>query len=56
MIEFEKGLWDELSIVCYPRLNSKVVKGDVDKDLMKKIEFGEDWRVTLSKRKDVGDE
>ena len=43
----EKGLWDELSMVCYPKLNSKVIKGEIDEDVKKEIEVMKDFRLSL---------
>jgi hypothetical protein len=40
----------------YSRFNSVGRKGDLDLDIKKLIEIGEDWRLFLSKRKDVGEE
>ncbi|MFH0808700.1 MAG: PD-(D/E)XK nuclease family protein [archaeon] len=51
----DKGLWDEYSMICYPKINSGVVKGEFDKDLKKMIEVIKDFRIGLSRRKDVGD-
>ena len=51
----KKGLWEEFSMVCYPRLNSRVVKGDVDEDIQKMLEIVKDFRLSLSKRGDVED-
>jgi len=52
----KKGLWDDLSMVCYPRLNSKVIKGNVDDDIKDAVEIVKDYRLNLSKRKDVGED
>ena len=49
----KKGVWDDFSIVNYMRLNSEVIKGDVDKDIKKIIDLVKDFRLSLSKRKDV---
>jgi len=49
----KKGLWDDLSMVCYPKLNSKVIKNDVDEDVKDAVEIVKDFRLSLSKRKDV---
>jgi len=49
----KKGLWDDLSMVCYPKLNSKVIKNDVDEDVKSAVEIVKDCRLNLSKRKDV---
>jgi len=51
-----KGLWEELSMVCYPRLNSKVLKGEVEDSVKNKVEIVKDWRISLSRRNDVGEE
>ena len=52
----ERGLWDEFSMICYPRLNSKFVKGEIDKELKKMCQIEKDFRLSLSKRKDVEEE
>ena len=49
----DKGLWDELSMVNYMRLNSKVLKGDIEEDIKDKVGIEKDFRISLSKRKDV---
>ena len=49
----DKGLYEELSMVCYPRLNSKVVSGEIDEELKKMVDIIQDFRLSLSKRKDV---
>jgi putative RecB family exonuclease len=52
----DKGLYEECSMVCYPKLNSKVVKGDIDKEIQKMVDIVQDFRLSLSKRKDVEEE
>jgi len=52
----EKGLWDELSMVCYPKLNSKVIKNEIEKEIKDAVEIEKDFRLSLSKRKDVEEE
>src|SRR3990167_7587628 len=49
----DKGLYEDLSMVCYPRLNSKVVSGEIDEELKKMVDIIQDFRLSLSKRKDV---
>jgi len=49
----DKGLYKELSMIFYPRLNSRVVKGDIDNELKKMVDVIQDFRLSLSKRKDV---
>jgi putative RecB family exonuclease len=52
----KKGVWEEFVMLNYSRFNAQGRKGELDSEIMKKIEIGEDWRITLSKRKDVEDE
>lgn len=49
----DKGIYEDCSMVCYPRLQSKVLKDDIDKELKKMCEIEKDFRLSLSKRKDV---
>ncbi len=46
----DKGLWEELSMVCYPRINSKVLKGDVEKEIKDAVDIVKDFRLGLSRR------
>ena len=52
----KKGLWEEFAMLNYMKFNSQGRKGELDKEVMKEVELGEDWRVTVSKRKDLEDE
>ena len=52
----EKGLWDEFSMLCYGRLNSKVLKGDIKDEIKDAVDIVKDFRLSLSKRKDVEEE
>ncbi len=52
----KKGLWDEFSMLNYSRFNSLGRKGELDEEIKKKISFEEDYRISLSKRKDVNEE
>ncbi len=49
----KKGLWEDLSMINHFKISSLAVKGELDKDLQKKLEKEEAFRVSLSKRKDV---
>ena len=51
----EKKLWDDFVMLNYSRFNSRGRKDELDEDIKKLIQLGEDWRITLSKRKDVDD-
>ncbi|MDH3353453.1 MAG: PD-(D/E)XK nuclease family protein [Nanoarchaeota archaeon] len=53
----EKGLYETYSMICSPRLYSHLIKGEIqDKDIRDKCEFGKDYRLSLSKRKDIEDD
>jgi len=52
----EKGIWEEMVMLNYMRLQSKFFKDELHPDINKKIKTEKDFRVTLSKRKDVGEE
>ncbi len=52
----DKGLWDEFSMINFMKLNSKVIKEEVDEDISEKLEKVKDFRLSLSRRRDVGDE
>jgi putative RecB family exonuclease len=52
----DKGLWEEFSMICYPKVSSKVLKGELDKELSSKVQLEKDYRISLAKRKDVGEE
>ncbi|MDP2924783.1 MAG: PD-(D/E)XK nuclease family protein [Nanoarchaeota archaeon] len=52
----DKGIYEECSMICYPKLNSKVLKGDIDKEIKNKVQIEKDFRISLSKRKDVEEE
>ena len=51
----KKGLYEEFSMICYPALNSKILKGEIDKQIIKEVEFEKDFKVTLSKKKEEDD-
>jgi len=52
----KKGLWDDLSMINHFKISSLAAKGDLDKDLQKKLVEEEAYRVSLSKRKETGEE
>ena len=52
----DKGIYEECSMVCYPRLNSKVLKGEIEKAISSKVDIVKDWRISLSKRRDLEEE
>ena len=48
----EKGLYDELSVLSYYRLRSRILKGDIDDDIIELTEREIDHRLYLSKKKE----
>ena len=49
----EKGVWDEFSMINHMRLNGMVLRGELDTEIRDKIGLKKDFRLSLSKRKDV---
>jgi len=49
----DKGLYDELSMICYPKLNSRVIKGDIENGIKNAVNIEKDFRLSLSKRKEA---
>ena len=47
----EKGLWEEYSMVSYGKLNSGVIRGEVDDWVRDAVDIVKDVRVSLGKRK-----
>ena len=52
----KKGYWEECSMICYPRIQSKVIKKELHADLIGKVRLEKDKRISLSKRKGGEDE
>jgi putative RecB family exonuclease len=52
----DKGLWDDYSMINHFRVKGDFSKGQMDEDLKGMCEVGKDFRLSLSKRKDVEDE
>ena len=52
----DKGLWDEIAMINFMRLQSHYFKGKLHEDILNKIKTEKDWRISLSKRKDGGRE
>ncbi len=51
-----KGHWEECSMICYPKIQSKVIKKELHADLIEKVRLEKDKRISLSKRKDLEEE
>ncbi len=50
------GLYDEYSMICYSKLNSKVIKGEIETEIKDAVKIVKDFRLSLSKRKDLDEE
>ena len=50
------GVYEECSMVCYPKLNSKVLKDEIDKKVQNMVDVVKDFRLSLSRKKDGEDE
>jgi hypothetical protein len=42
-------------MLCYPKLNSLILKGKVDKKIAEQTSKEKDYRISLSKKKTGGD-
>ena len=52
----EKGVYDDLVSLNYSKLQSKVLKRQIDIDILEHIKTEQGWMVRLSKRKDNNDQ
>ena len=53
----EKGLWDEMSMINFMRLNSGIIKGSLNNNEIKKmVDVVKDYRISLSKRRNMESE
>lgn len=52
----DKGVWEEFATLNFMKFQSKYFKGELHPDINKKIQKEKDFRVSLSKRKDVEEE
>ncbi len=52
----KKGIYEECSMVCYPKLNSKILNDELGEEIKSKVKIEKDWRISLSKRGDNEDE
>ncbi|MFH1889532.1 MAG: PD-(D/E)XK nuclease family protein [Nanoarchaeota archaeon] len=52
----EKGIWDCISMINFMGFQSKVLKGELGEEVREKIDVVKDYRLSLSKRKDVEEE
>lgn len=46
----DKGLYEDVSMLCYPKLNSKILKNDIDEDIIEMTSKDVDYRISISKK------
>jgi hypothetical protein len=49
----KKGIYEEYVTVNYMKLNSSIIKNEVDEDIKKRVDIVKDTKITISKRKDL---
>ena len=42
-------------MICYPKLNSKIIKGEIEDEIKDSVEIVKDWRLSLSRKKNRED-
>ena len=47
----DKGVYEEISMISYPRLNSKILKKEIDQEIIDSISKETDYRISLCKKK-----
>ncbi len=47
----DKGLYDEISMISYPRLNSRILTKEIDQEVIDKTSTETDYRISLSKKR-----
>jgi putative RecB family exonuclease len=52
----DRGIYEECSMICYPKINSRVLKGKIDEDIRNKCGVMKDYRLNLSKKEEEGEE
>jgi len=48
----DKGLYEEFSMVCYAKLNSAILKENINKEIIKYTSKDKDYRISISKKKE----
>ncbi|MBN2457781.1 PD-(D/E)XK nuclease family protein [Candidatus Woesearchaeota archaeon] len=48
-----RGLYEEFSMVCYAKLNSAILKENIDKEIIEKTTKDKDFRISISKRNET---
>lgn len=52
----EKGLYEEISMICYPRLNTQILNRKIDSEIINQTTTEKEYRITLSKKREEKDE
>ena len=51
-----KGIYDDVSMINFMGFQSKVLKGELPQEVKDMVDIVDDYRLSLSRRKDLGDE
>lgn len=49
----KKGVYDDITIISYPKLNSLILRKNIDNEIINQITLQKDFRISLSKKKEV---
>ena len=52
----DKGIYEECSMLCYPKINKRIIKGEIEEDINKMVDIEKDFRLTLTKKKDIDED
>ncbi|MCF7860888.1 PD-(D/E)XK nuclease family protein [Candidatus Woesearchaeota archaeon] len=52
----EKGIYEEVSMLCYPKLTSRINKNQIDPEIISLTSKETDYRISVSKRKNREDD
>jgi putative RecB family exonuclease len=52
----DKGLYEKLSMISYPKLNSLILKNQIDQEIINQTTIGKDYRISLSKKAEGEDD
>jgi len=51
----DKGIYEDCSMVCFPKLKSKILNGDIANEFKDRIDIIKDCKISLKKRDDIED-
>ena len=51
-----KGVYNEVSMISYPKLNSMILKKEIDKEIVDRTSTEKDYRLSIAKKRNGGEE